>query len=562
MFVFVAIRSFVRGTYFNRCAYTSFYTILASKGYIFLCFLLQCLSLVKSKKTTRSNSMRKNIGNCICFGLLGAMLFMFVHPMPIYSLSPVPTPVEEKETLRIGISNFPASLNPFYAMDETSQAVLNKVFDALFYFDGAGKLQNGLVQDFHQGKNNKEIILSLKKNIFFSNGRELEAEDVTATLERIKDSRFNSPYSDKLAFINRVEKVDKYTVKLILNYLPTPWRNYLCIKILNAGEIAGVDPVTFRNKVLSGTGAYQIQQVNEPSEVLLSLKDANKNPAMYRSIEYIVVSYTHLTPLKLLSNEIDICELQPEHHDAYNNLKEWQQKFTILKYKKFGYTFLVFNLNNVKLDREVRRILYNLLIHGDFVERFLNGKGECIFSPFLLLNGKVKLAQFPVQPLVKPLQLKILGNSESKIRKEFILFLQAELKPYNIYLSPLFLEYHTFLEYIRKSAYDLAVSGYVLDLDNDMKDIFYSDAYFNYAHFKSPEMDRLLDQGLLELDPVKRETIYLKAHDIWLEELPFIPVFTLYYYMGVSRKIKIPGTVSTLVGSESDFLIDIRQWTK
>jgi ABC-type transport system substrate-binding protein len=75
-------------------------------------------------------------------------------------------------------------------------------------------------------------------------------------------------------------------------------------------------------------------------------------------------------------------------------------------------------------------------------------------------------------------------------------------------------------------------------------------------------MDRLLDQGMLELDADKREAIYLKAHRIWLEELPIIPLFTLYYYMGVSRKIRIPGTVSTLVGSESDFLIDIRQWTK
>lgn len=506
--------------------------------------------------------MRKNIGICICFGLLSAMILIFVHPAPLYSLSPVSTAANEKETLRIGIANFPASLNPFYAVDETSQAVLNKVYDALFYFDGAGKLQNGLVRDFRRGNTDKEIILTLKKNIFFSNGRELEADDVTTTLDRIKDSRFKSPYIAKLAFINHVEKIDKYTLKLTLNYLPAPWKCYLCIKILDDGEIAGADPSTFNAAILSGTGAYRIQQVSEPSKILLSLKDPDKNPTMHRSIEYIVVSYTQLAPLKLLNDEIDICELQPHHNETYGKTKEWQQKFTILEYKKFGYTYLVFNLKNVKLDREVRRIFYNLLVHGDFVDLFLNGKGERVFTPFFLLNGKVKLEKFPVQPLAKPLQLKILGNSESKIRKEFILFLQEELKPYNIHLSPIFLEYHTFLEYIRKSAYDLAVSGYMLDIDNDMKDILYSGSYFNYAHFQSPEMDRLLDQGLLELDPVKREAVYLKAHDLWLEELPLIPLFNLYYYVGVSRKIKIPGTVSKLVGSESDFLIDIRQWTK
>jgi hypothetical protein len=32
--------------------------------------------------------------------------------------------------------------------------------------------------------------------------------------------------------------------------------------------------------------------------------------------------------------------------------------------------------------------------------------------------------------------------------------------------------------------------------------------------------------------------------------------------VGVSKKIKIPDTTSTLVGSESDFLFNIKQWTK
>jgi len=531
-------------------------------GYIFLCFLLQCLLLMKNIKTNRSNYMKKNNGIYIYPGFLCAMLFILMHPRPLYSLPPSLSAANGNETLRIGIANFPASLNPLYAVDETSQAVLNKVFDALFYFDGAGSLQNGLVLDYRRGNKDKEIILTLKKNIFFSNGRELDAGDVTATLERIRDPNFNSPYSPKLGFINRVEKVDKYTLKFTLNYLPAPWKCYLCIKILEDGEIAGADPAAFRSMILSGSGAYRIQQVSEPAKIILSLKDADKNPTMHRSIEYSVVSYTQLAPLKLINDEIDICELQPDHNETYGKIKEWRQKFIILKYKKFGYTYLVFNLKNVKLAREVRRIFYNLLVQGDFVDRFLNGKGERVFTPFLLLNGKTKGEKFPVQPLEKPLQLKILGNSESKVRKEFILFLQEELKPYNIHLSPIFLEYHTFLEYIKKSAYDMAVSGYMLDIDYDLKDIFYSDSYFNYAHFRSPEMDRLLDQGLLELDPVKREAVYLKAHGLWLEELPLIPLFNLYYYMGVSRKIKIPNTVSTLVGSESDFLIDIRQWTR
>jgi peptide/nickel transport system substrate-binding protein len=302
--------------------------------------------------------------------------------------------------------------------------------------------------------------------------------------------------------------------------------------------------------------------VEEPSQIVLKLKEEKQNPNMYRFIRYVVVAYTQLAPLKLVNDEIDVCELQPENKEAYRHSNQWQEKFSILKYKKFGYTYLVFNLKNPKLDRNVRRIFYNLLVCGDFPDRFLNGKGERVFTPFLLLNGKIKPGKLTVQPLEKPLRLKILVNSESRIRKEFALFLAKELKAFNIHLSPLLLEYHTFLRYTRNSTYDIAVSGFLLDIDYDMKDVFYSDSYFNYANFRHPDMDRLLDDGLRELDPVKREAIYLEAHRVWLEELPLLPLFSLYYYIGVSRRIKIPGAVSTLVGAEADFLIDIKQWKK
>jgi ABC-type transport system substrate-binding protein len=73
-------------------------------------------------------------------------------------------------------------------------------------------------------------------------------------------------------------------------------------------------------------------------------------------------------------------------------------------------------------------------------------------------------------------------------------------------------------------------------------------------------MDRLLDLGLNQSDPVKLEAVYLDAHRVWLEELPLLPLFNLYYHVGVSRRIKVPENLDTLVGSEGDFLFDIRRW--
>jgi len=476
------------------------------------------------------------------------------------------TPYSKEDVLKIGINTFPISLNPVYCTSETSQAVINKVFDSLFYFDNKGRITGGLVENHYLKSNNKgtEILIELKKKSFFPGGKELEAEDVVQTVRLLQNRAFKYPYFSDIRFIKGIEKIDRYRLKMRLNGKVATWKNYLTFKILNSREIKNAVPETFRDRILSGTGPYRIKTVNDPSKIILELNRLYSHlpgdKSMYRFIEYIVISYTQLAPLKLINNEIDICELQPENVDAYRNIEKWQRQFRILKYKKFGYTYLVFNLRNSAITGNVRNLFYNLLINGDFPDRFLRGRGERVTTPFLLLNSKIKPVRFETTPLEKTIRFKILTNAESKLRKEFVLFLRSELKSSNILLEPVFLEYHSFLHYLKKGRYDMAISGFVLDIDYDMKDIFYSDAYFNYANFQCLEMDVILNRGLKEMDRQKREQIYMKAHNIWLKELPLIPLFNLYYYVGVSKKVAVPLQTYDLVGGAGDFLFNIRQW--
>jgi ABC-type transport system substrate-binding protein len=102
----------------------------------------------------------------------------------------------------------------------------------------------------------------------------------------------------------------------------------------------------------------------------------------------------------------------------------------------------------------------------------------------------------------------------------------------------------------------------MMDIDYDMKDIFYGEAAFNYAALNNSHMNSLLDQGLSETDSEKREEIYRSAHKIWLSELPLIPLFNLYYYIGISRNIPVPPDAFELVGSTGDFLFNIEKWKK
>jgi len=438
---------------------------------------------------------------------------------------------------------------------------VNKIFNSLFYFDPGGRVKNGLAKGFRLSPDGRSITIEIKKNIFFSNGKELTSHDVASTLRLIKDKRFKYPYTADISFIKEAKADTAHKLSLTLNESLAAWKNYLTFHILDANEIKNVKPEEFRNTALSGAGYYKIKEIDEPEKIVLELKNPGENPGMYRYIEYLIVKHTRFAPLKLIKNEIDICELQPENASAYQNITSWQKKFTILDYKKFGYTYLVFNLKCAKVDANTRKLFYDFLVCGDFIDKFLSGRGEKIKTPFLLLNDKIKPKAFNAGSPQKSIRLKLLTNSESKLRKDFALFLRSELKPYNIVIEPLLLEYHTFLQYLKSSRFDIAVSAFLLEIDYDMKDIFCRNASFNYANFSHPRMDLLLEQGLRERNEEKREKLYISAHKIWLDELPLIPLFNLYYYMGISRDIKIPGETYKIIGSTGDFLFNIEKWS-
>jgi oligopeptide transport system substrate-binding protein len=55
--------------------------------------------------------------------------------------------------------------------------------------------------------------------------------------------------------------------------------------------------------------------------------------------------------------------------------------------------------------------------------------------------------------------------------------------------------------------------------------LFHSKADWYYSHWKNAEFDRLVDQGLAELDPAKRKALYEQADKIFSQEVPFIALY-------------------------------------
>lgn len=464
--------------------------------------------------------------------------------------------------LRVGLHTFPATLHPVYAADETSQAVVNKIFEGLYGYDTEGNLKKQLIASHRVSSDGRLIDLCLRRDVYFSNGKTLEAEDVVQTIALLKNPEYKYLYANGLKAIHRVTAVDKYNIRLVLNKPMAGWRGLFTFKVLDSRELEGLNYVSFREKQLSGTGPYKPVKIQRPSTILLELTEREKKQGgMYDRIRYSVVSYTALAPLKLAAGEIDICELQWESVSAYDQATEWREKFRLMKYGKLGFTYLVFNLTNPRLNQSLRSVFYKLLVKGDFVERFLNKRGEKVMSPFYGQGGvERRLGDHQIEPLPARVRVKIMVNGESRLRREFVLFLRQRLKRLNIDLDPVFLEYSVFLQYLREGRYETAVSGLLTNTNEDMREVFTRGSYFNYSRFDCPGMEQILERAAAERDDLKRKNLYTGAHELWKRHLPIIPLFRLTYYIGISRKIPPPAHPIRIMGAAGDFLYHIRQW--
>lgn len=466
----------------------------------------------------------------------------------------------ENRVLRIACFDFPSSFNPVYATSETAQAVMNKIYQSLFYFDHQGKIRPELVAAVSCNEARLEILLKLKKGARFADGSALSSRDVVATVALLKNPLIEYPYLSDLDFLEKIEAIDPLNLRIKLKGEFAPWENYLTFKILHAAEINRMDPKKFRLHVPLGSGPYRLAHLDEPGGFELLGNPFWPHRGPFEKIRYSVLRESRQAPLKLLNDEIDAVEIQSDDAKTYSQLKKWQKQFRLLKYNKFGFTYLAFNLRNSRINKNLRRILYNRLQATRFLDVFLQGTGEKVFSPFLYLGAEKRPLPFRTVALSNTRKLKIMTNSESVVRKQLVLFLCEEMKAFHIELEPVFVEYRTFLKYLKLGNFDLAVSAFLLDMDWNMKDILSSEGYFNYAGFSEPGMDAALEDGLQEMDAVKRRKIYERAHDLWLESLPFIPLFNLNYYMGISREIIIPENRFNVIGSCGNFFYNLQGW--
>lgn len=175
-----------------------------------------------------------------------------------------------KDTLTIALHAEPPSMSPV-DNDSLATIYINLLTNnLLFKVDPETlELKQDLCESYEQ-VSDTEYTFKLREGVKFHHGKELDAEDVVASIENAKQYPASSPYTSE---IDKVEAIDKYNVKITLAepysnllYDLAYHFNYILPKdLLDSGHDFAAEPV--------GTGPYKFVSWEHGSQIVLEKFD-------------------------------------------------------------------------------------------------------------------------------------------------------------------------------------------------------------------------------------------------------------------------------------------------
>jgi peptide/nickel transport system substrate-binding protein len=261
--------------------------------------------------------------------------------------------------------------------------------------------------------------------------------------------------------------------------------------------------------------------------------------------------------------------LNPIQYDRiFHSRPDMTQKIGLYKELGNSYTYLGFNLKRKPFDDlRVRQAINYAINKQELIDGVLLGLGEPVSSPYKpgtrWTNPELQPYPYDVQKAIallkeagyedhdgdgildkdgQPLTFEMLTN-QNKQREMSAVLIQRRLKEIGIDARIRVLEWASFIgRFIKTGEFDAVVLGWSLSLDPDQYSIWHSSqqapGQFNFLGYSNPQVDRLLEQGRLELDIEKRTKIYHEFAHHLLEDSPIVYLYAGYGLPAIHKRIK------------------------
>ena len=291
-----------------------------------------------------------------------------------------------------------ATLDPAIGYDWQNWSMIKSVFDGLMdYKPGTTELRPGLAEKYVISDDGKTYTFTLRKGVKFHNGRELVADDVVYSLNRVVNPATQSPGQGFFAMIDGYEAAAAGKASLsgvsapdagtVVIKLSRPDATFLHIMALNfsfivpkeAVEAAGAD---FGKKPV-GTGAFKLTEWSLGQRLVFE-KNADYWISGVPYLDKFTVEVGQEPVVALLraqKGEVDVPGDGIPPAKFVEVMKDPEQAKNVVEGGQLHTGYITMNVTKAPFDKvEVRRAV-NMAINKDRIIQVINGRAVAANQP-------------------------------------------------------------------------------------------------------------------------------------------------------------------------------------
>ncbi|HDR1026417.1 ABC transporter substrate-binding protein [Pasteurella multocida] len=479
----------------------------------------------------------------------------------------------------------PSYLSPVLGTDgATIDASGQAMFNGLTTFErGTTNVIPALAEKWDVSEDGKTYVFHLRKGVKFHSNkdfkptRDFNADDVVFSFNRQLDP--NHPYHkvsggsyeyfigmDMQNIIDKVEKVDDYTVKISLKVPNAPFLANLAMDFASiysaqyADAMAKAKTPEKLDSAPIGTGPFEFVSYQKDSAVRYK---AFENYWQGKAkIDRLVFSITPDASVRYAKLQKGECHAAPYPNPADIAKLKADSNITLLTKPGLNVGYLNFNVQKAPFDNVKVRQALNYAVNKDaIIESVYQGAGQIAKNPIpptmWSYNDEVK--DYAYDPEKAKALLKEAGfengfetdlwampvsrpyNPNARRMAELV---QADWEKVGVKAKIVSYEWGEYLKRMRAGDHQTGMMGWTGDNgdpDNFLNTLLSCAAVesgSNYANFCHKEFNDLVTKAAQVTDPAERTALYQQAQLVFKEQAPWITIAHSTTYFPVRKEVK------------------------
>lgn len=411
----------------------------------------------------------------------------------------------------------------------------------------------GLALSYEQ-EDDLNLVFKLREGVKFHNGEDFNADAVVYSFERLLLEENASPQRFNYTAIDRFEKIDDYTVRMVMNQVDP----VIIRKLAGYGaaivppkfvEEQGADYVSSTN--MPGTGPYKIVEYKVDDSLTLEAFDGYWGEApKIKTLVYRIIPDEATRLAEFLAGGVDVLTLQPSQVAAVQGNPDLEVFPTGVP-----------TVNGLRLDAKkaptdnvkVRAAICHAIDTQTVIDTILQGYAV----PMAVWQSPYS---FGFDPELKPyaydpeMAKQLLAESgvanptliynvigDDATAKEIANVVKGMLEAVGFTVNIAQKERATYFNDYREGKLDNIVpfgwGGWTLDADNTYYSMYYTGESYNPS-FSDPALDAILDEQRGTLDQERRKELLFQANKLIYDQYPDAMLYQQQYLWGVNKRVK------------------------